>query len=108
MTFTDTGPALDFRRYAPDPGCPAVWHYTDGAAPGELAMLAGLAAAHARQIRRCGREACAVIWRRIAWRTSNFCHHVLHSLPAAWTVAGIGGGFGIAFPVILYLARNFQ
>lgn len=100
---------LDFSRYAPAHLAEArpvtVWTFTDSPAPGELTILAGLAAAHARQIKKCGRDACAVIWRRGCRRTADFYHAVLHSLPVAWALAGIGIGFGIAFPFIHYFAR---
>lgn len=101
-----TSRELDFSRYAPDRSrAAAVWSYTDSPVPGELAMLAGLAAAHARQIGRCGCSALAVIRRRITRRIAACYTYVLHTLSAAWTVAGIGWGLGVAFPLILYLTR---
>lgn len=104
-----TGRDLDFSRYAPQRR-PVVWQQADGNVridyhPGELAILAGHARNAASHIWRCFVIALIVIWRRICWRVADFCRHLLHSAQAAWTVAGLGWGFGITFPLILFLTR---
>ena len=97
---------LDFSRYAPDRSRPAVvWRQSDAPPAGELTILVGHASGAAGLIWQCFVIALIVIWRRICWRAADFCRHVLHSAEAAWTVAGIGWGAGIAFPLIVYLAR---
>ncbi|HET8726674.1 MAG TPA: hypothetical protein VFO41_04095 [Alphaproteobacteria bacterium] len=96
---------LDFSRYAPVPRPALVWQCTDAPPPGELTILAGYARGAAALIWRCFVIALIVVWRRICWRAAGFYHYVLHSLPTAWTVAGLGAGFGVAFPIITFLAR---
>lgn len=99
---------LDFSRYAPARTGPSVvWEHTDRPAPGELALLAGHARRAVRLLWQCFVIAHIVIWRRIAWRTADFCRYLLHSTEAAWTVAGLGWGIGIAFPVFCYFMRWF-
>jgi hypothetical protein len=99
-----TGRDLDFSRYAPERPA-VVWQQADRPQPGELAILAGHARNAASHIWRCFVIALIVIWRRFCWRAADFYRHVLHSAQAAWTVAGLGWGFGITFPLILFLTR---
>ena len=95
---------LDFSRYAPERR-PVVWCQSDAPTPGELAILAGHALGAVHLLRQCFVIALIVIWRRLCWRVADFCRHVLHSTEAAWTVAGVGWGFGVTLPVILFLMR---
>lgn len=97
---------LDFSRYAPERSRPAVvWCHADSPSPGELTILAGHARGAFGLIGRCVVLTLIIIWRRIQWRVADFCRHVLHSPEAAWTVAGVGWGAGITFPLILFLMR---
>jgi hypothetical protein len=96
---------LDFSRYAPVKRQEIVWCQSDKAPPGELAILARHMRGACGLIRQCVVIAAVIIWRRITWRIADFYHYVLGSLPAAWTLAGIGWGGFIAFPIILHFAR---
>jgi hypothetical protein len=102
--MSEAAPDLDFSRYAPERPR-LVWENPDHQPPDDLAQAlyairAGLQLV-AHLILIAARIACR---RALSWCRARL-DDLLGSLAAAWSIAGIGWGFGLGVSLIHYFAR---
>lgn len=93
---------LDFARYAPQGPRLVASQPNRPPLPGELGQLFAVIRNASALICVSLRIAAGIVWRRFReWFEDN----VLHSLTAAWAIAGLGWGGFILLSIACYIAR---
>lgn len=97
--------ALDFSRYAPARRPVLVWDQPEAAHPDELIQTARVIRAACGLIGHCLSVAAGIVRRRLMLRLRILSARLTGSLAAAWTLAGIGWGGFVGFPILFYFMR---